>query len=182
MEGGPLGEDFHPDIRPTPARPGRVSRSSRWRQVRFLEGMKLKPGFGPRIHFYAWPKLVFRILDTGGAFKGDGKRIRNEGYEPFDIATSYAGGQRKQVDRQKFSTYWIDWQDVLVYPADLRRKLTHELKRESRTLPEGLKRRNTDSPRRCRRGRSQRDETDSTTSDGDCGTVRSLCHGGAWLL
>ena len=111
-----------------------------------LEGNKLKPGYGPRIHFYAWPKLVFRILDTGGAFKGEGKRIRKwfalrfEGDEAeIDIATSYAGTQRKQIDRQKFSTYWIDWQDVLGYPADLRRKLTDDLKRKYRTLPEGLK-------------------------------------------
>ena len=104
-----------------------------------LEGNKLKPGYGPRIHFYAWPKLVFRILDTGGAFKGEGKRIRSEGHEPFDIATNYAGTERKQIDRQKFSTYWIDWQDVLGYPEELRRKLTDELKRKYRTLPEAMK-------------------------------------------
>lgn len=104
-----------------------------------LEGMKLKPGYGPRIPFYAWPKLVFRILDTGGAFKGESKRIRNEGHEPFDIATNYAGTERKQIDRQKFSTYWIDWQDVLGYPEELRRKLTDELKRKYRTLPEAMK-------------------------------------------
>ena len=104
-----------------------------------LEGQKLKPGFGPRIHFFAWPRMVFRILDTGGAFKGESKRIRNEGYEPFDLSTSYAGPMRKQVDRQKFTTYWIDWLDVVQYPADLRRKLTDELRAKYRALPIELK-------------------------------------------
>jgi hypothetical protein len=104
-----------------------------------LEGNKLIPGFGPRIHFYAFPKVVFRILDTGGAFKGEGKRYRKEGFEPFDIATDYAGNQRKIVGELKYSTYWIEWGDVLKYPSDLRKRLTDELKRKYRTLSPSLK-------------------------------------------
>lgn len=103
-----------------------------------LEGFKLKPGFGPRIHFYAWPRHVFRIYDTGGAFKGPDKRIRDEGFEPFDIATEYAGARRREVDAQKYTTYWIDWQDILQYPAELKAKLSRELKRKYGKLLEAV--------------------------------------------
>ena len=103
-----------------------------------LEGNTLRKGFGPRIHFYAWPRYVFRIYDTGGAFKGKDKRIRDEGFEPFDIATDYAGTKRREVDRQKFTTYWIDWQDVLPYPAELKAKRSQELKRKYGRLLEAV--------------------------------------------
>lgn len=104
-----------------------------------LEGNKLIPGYGVRIHFYAFPKVVFRILDTGGAFKGESKRYRKEGYEPFDIATDYAGTARKLVSQEKLTTYWIEWGDVFEYPKELRKRLTDELKRKYRTLPSATK-------------------------------------------
>lgn len=84
-----------------------------------LEGKTLRPGFGPRIHFRAWPTWVFRIFDTGGAFYGKGKRIRDADYEPFDIATNYSGTLRTSIAKQKHTMYRIDWIDILEYPKQL---------------------------------------------------------------
>jgi len=42
--------------------------------------------YGQRISIDAWPRAVFRVVDTGSHFRGAGKVYRVVGYEPLDIA------------------------------------------------------------------------------------------------
>lgn len=41
--------------------------------------------------------IVFRIVDTGGHFFGDGKMVREPGYEPFDIAVKSRNTKIKEI-------------------------------------------------------------------------------------
>lgn len=41
--------------------------------------------YGQRIELDAWPRAVFRVVDTGGHFRGAGKVYRVLGREPLDI-------------------------------------------------------------------------------------------------
>ncbi len=41
--------------------------------------------FGQRIEIDTFPGIVFRVVDTGGSFKGSGKKYHTEGDEPVDI-------------------------------------------------------------------------------------------------
>jgi hypothetical protein len=41
--------------------------------------------YGQRVEISAWPKAVFRVVDTGGHFRGAGKIYRALGREPLDI-------------------------------------------------------------------------------------------------
>jgi len=42
--------------------------------------------YGQRIALDEWPGVVFRVVDTGGHFRGRGKIYRIEGREPLDVA------------------------------------------------------------------------------------------------
>lgn len=42
--------------------------------------------YGQRIEIDQWPGVVFRVVDTGGHFRGSGKVYRVSGREPLDIA------------------------------------------------------------------------------------------------
>jgi hypothetical protein len=66
--------------------------------------------YGTRIYFGAYPDYVFRLVDTGGRFRGDKKKIRKPGYEPFDIATEYGS---KLGFSGKETVYRIDRSDTL---------------------------------------------------------------------
>jgi len=65
--------------------------------------------YGTRIYFGAHPDYVFRLVDTGGRFRGDKKKIRKPGYEPFDIATEYGS---KLGFSGKETVYRIDRSDT----------------------------------------------------------------------
>lgn len=41
--------------------------------------------YGQRIKLDAWPNAIFRVVDTGGHFRGAGKLYRVLGHEPLDI-------------------------------------------------------------------------------------------------
>lgn len=41
--------------------------------------------YGQRIEISAWPGVVFRVVDTGGHFRGTNKIVRVAGREPLDI-------------------------------------------------------------------------------------------------
>lgn len=41
--------------------------------------------YGQRLEISAWPRAVFRVVDTGGHFRGAGKVYRALGREPLDI-------------------------------------------------------------------------------------------------
>lgn len=41
--------------------------------------------YGQRLLLDAWPGLIFRVVDTGGNFRGSGKVYRAFGREPLDI-------------------------------------------------------------------------------------------------
>jgi len=41
--------------------------------------------YGQRIAIDEWPGVVFRVVDTGGHFRGSGKVYRAVGHEPLDI-------------------------------------------------------------------------------------------------
>lgn len=41
--------------------------------------------YGQRIEIDVWPSVVFRVVDTGGHFRGAGKIYRVAGAEPLDI-------------------------------------------------------------------------------------------------
>lgn len=41
--------------------------------------------YGQRIEIDAWPGVVFRVVDTGGNFRGANKQYREAGREPLDI-------------------------------------------------------------------------------------------------
>ena len=81
-------------------------------------GRTIKKGYGPRVYFAAYPNDIFRIYDTGGNFRGEQKKIR-EGAEPFDIALDYAGKLEGKITTR--TSYFIDWEDILVFPTRLRR-------------------------------------------------------------
>lgn len=66
--------------------------------------------YGARIYFGAYPDLVFRLVDTGGRFRGDKKRIRKPGYEPFDIATDYGSDLGFSL---KETMYRLDRKDII---------------------------------------------------------------------
>lgn len=66
--------------------------------------------YGTRIYFGAYPDIVFRLVDTGGRFRGPKKRIRKPGYEPFDIATDYGS---KLGFSGKQTGYRMDRNDTL---------------------------------------------------------------------
>ena len=44
--------------------------------------------YGQRLSIDAWPNAVFRVVDTGGNFRGAGKVYRIMGYEPLDICVN----------------------------------------------------------------------------------------------
>ncbi len=81
-----------------------------------LRGRKVP--YGARLYLEAYPGIVFRLLDTGSHFYGTKKVIRIPGAEPFDIATSYPGpkGPRMGISGTK-TRYWVDFDDVIDYPA-----------------------------------------------------------------
>lgn len=84
-----------------------------------LQGRTIKIGYGPRVYFAAYPNDIFRIYDTGGNFRGPQKKIR-EGAEPFDIALDYAGKLEGKITTR--TSYYVDWEDILVFPSRLRRQ------------------------------------------------------------
>lgn len=66
--------------------------------------------YGTRVYFGLYPDLVFRLVDTGGRFRGNKKRIRKEGYEPFDIATDYGSDLGFSL---KETVYRLDRSDTI---------------------------------------------------------------------
>lgn len=44
--------------------------------------------YGQRVEIDTWPGAVFRVVDTGGHFRGTGKVIRVTGLEPLDICVN----------------------------------------------------------------------------------------------
>ncbi len=74
-----------------------------------LGGERVK--YGTRIYFSSYPDIVFRIVDTGGHFFGTGKKIREPGFEPFDIATNYGS---KLGFSGKHTKYRLDRSDTLI--------------------------------------------------------------------
>ena len=80
-----------------------------------LNGERVK--YGTRIYFSSYPDIVFRIVDTGGNFFGTGKKIREPGFEPFDIATSYGS---KLGFSGKHTKYRLDRSDTLISSSPVR--------------------------------------------------------------
>lgn len=80
-----------------------------------LNGERVK--YGTRIYFSSYPDIVFRIVDTGGNFFGTGKKIRERGFEPFDIATSYGS---KLGFSGKHTKYRLDRSDTLTASSPVR--------------------------------------------------------------
>ena len=80
-----------------------------------LNGERVK--YGTRIYFSFYPDIVFRIVDTGGNFFGTGKKIREPGFEPFDIATSYGS---KLGFSGKHTKYRLDRADTLPNSSPVR--------------------------------------------------------------
>ena len=80
-----------------------------------LNGERVK--YGTRIYFSSYPDIVFRIVDTGGNFFGTGKKIREPGFEPFDIATSYGS---KLGFSGKHTKYRLDRSDTLSSSSPVR--------------------------------------------------------------
>lgn len=70
--------------------------------------------YGARVYFSSHPDIVFRLVDTGGRFRGPTKCIRKDQHEPFDIATNYGS---KLGFSGKATFYRIDRQDLLPKPA-----------------------------------------------------------------
>lgn len=66
--------------------------------------------YGSRLYLGMYPDLVFRIVDTGGRFKGEKKRYRKAKHEPFDIATAWGS---KLGFSLKSTVYRIDRADNL---------------------------------------------------------------------
>ena len=78
--------------------------------------------YGVRLYLEQYPDLVLRLFDTGGHFYGDGKVIRVEGHEPFDVATRYPQPNTPRLGIPGTRTrYRIDYQDVINYPSWLQR-------------------------------------------------------------
>lgn len=84
-----------------------------------LDGNVLRKGIGPRVYFAAYPSDIFRIYDTGRNFRGANKKI-TDGAEPFDIAIKYQGDLKGRITTR--TSYFIDWEDALLFPARLRRR------------------------------------------------------------
>ena len=80
-----------------------------------LNGERVK--YGTRIYFSSYPDIVFRMVDTGGNFFGTGKKIREPGFEPFDIATSYGS---KLGFSGKHTKYRLDRSDTLISSSSVR--------------------------------------------------------------
>ena len=81
-----------------------------------LRGRKVP--YGARVYLEAYPEVTFRLFDTGSHFYGEHKVIRIPGAEPFDIATSYPGPGAKRLGISGTKTrYWVDFDDVIDYPA-----------------------------------------------------------------
>lgn len=70
--------------------------------------------YGARVYIEALPRDVLRIVDTGQNFYGDGKKIREPGHEPLDIATAWPGKSQKLSGR--LTRYRVDWDDALPIP------------------------------------------------------------------
>ncbi len=47
--------------------------------------------YGQRISLSGWPGVVFRVVDTGGHFRGAGKLYRVAGREPLDVCCEAEG-------------------------------------------------------------------------------------------
>lgn len=74
--------------------------------------------YGVRLYLEQYPDLVLRLFDTGGHFYGEGKVIRVEGHEPFDVATRYPQPNTPRLGISGTRTrYRIDYQDVIHYPS-----------------------------------------------------------------
>ena len=58
--------------------------------------------YGQRVIISAWPKAIFRVVDTGGHFRGTGKLYRVFGNEPLDVcvASSKTVVPKKDVTAQ----------------------------------------------------------------------------------
>ena len=67
--------------------------------------------YGARLYLEGWPDVVFRLVDTGKHFRGDGKEIRKAGHEPLDIATQWNG--KHMEFNGKLSRARIDFADTL---------------------------------------------------------------------
>jgi hypothetical protein len=76
--------------------------------------------YGTRLYLGIYPDIVFRIVDTGGRFRGEKKRYRKPGHEPFDIATAWGS---KLGFSLKSTVYRIDRADNLtsLLPANKRK-------------------------------------------------------------
>lgn len=88
MEGGPLDRMKKPII----TAQQHMRDKTRYPYISVSGDLQLRGEsvpYGARIYFGAYPDLIFRIVDTGGRFRGNTKKIRKPGYEPFDIATDY---------------------------------------------------------------------------------------------
>lgn len=110
MEGGPNDRKEMPIItvqqhRSDPTRYPFVSVASDTR----LRGANVP--YGTRLYLGIYPDDIFRIVDTGGRFRGEKKRYRKPGHEPFDIATSWGS---KLGFSLKTTVYRIDRSDNLV--------------------------------------------------------------------
>lgn len=113
-EGGPRDRKRQPLItleqhRSDPSRFPYVSVSSDL----VLQGRQVP--YGARIYIDALPSDVLRLVDTGGNFTGDDKKIREPGHEPLDIATAWPGGTHRLGGR--LTRYRVDWTDVLPPPG-----------------------------------------------------------------
>jgi len=113
-EGGPRDRMRQPLItleqhRSDPARYPYVSVSSDL----VLQGRTVP--YGARIYVDALPRDILRLVDTGGNFTGDDKKIRQPGHEPLDIATAWPGGTHRLGGR--LTRYRVDWADVLAPPG-----------------------------------------------------------------
>lgn len=116
-EGGPLDRKKHPVITMEQHRADR----ERYPFVTVAGDLIIQSQtipYGVRLYLEKYPDLVFRLFDTGGHFYGDGKVIRVEGHEPFDIATRYPQPTAPRLGISGTRTrYRIDYDDVINYPS-----------------------------------------------------------------
>ena len=74
--------------------------------------------YGVRLYLEQYPELIFRLFDSGGHFHGQGKVIRVEDHEPFDVATRYQQPNTPRLGISGTRTrYRIDYEDVINYQA-----------------------------------------------------------------
>ena len=109
MEGGPNDRMGNPVITVQQ----HIADKSKYPYVSVSGDLELRGStvpYGTRVYFGAYPDYVFRLVDTGGRFRGDKKKIRKPGYEPFDIATEYGS---KLGFSGKETVYRIDRSDTL---------------------------------------------------------------------